>query len=247
MRKPGACVVFLGSLAASLSMSIHAGSFGVAPTRLDFDKGAKSGVIEVSNDDERKLSFQLKLFEWKQGPDGKDQYVESQDLIYFPQLFSVNAHDKRIIRVGLKGVAALPAERAYRLFIEEMPDPATGAGGAEVKVVLRFGVPLFVAPESPRKAFTFDNVEVAKGKLLMTIRNGGNQSAKFEFLRVRRGDAVVAEAAGWYILAGATRTFELPMDPAKCVSSGALEAMATAEGVVVKQAFTASPLLCERP
>lgn len=247
MRKRAACVVFFGSIAASLSTALHAGSFGVAPTRLDFDRGAKSGVIEVSNDDERKLSFQLKLFEWKQGADGKDQYVESQDLIYFPQLFSVNPRDKRIVRVGLKGASVLQAERAYRLFIEELPDPAGTAGGAEVKVVLRFGVPLFVAPEAPRKSLDLQAVQAAKGKLLMTIRNDGNQSAKFEFLRVRRGETVLAEAAGWYVLAGATRTFEVPMDPAKCVSSGALEALATAEGVALKQAFAGSPLLCERP
>src|SRR4051812_48428578 len=113
-----------------------AGSFGVAPTRVDLGKGARSSLVEVSNDDTRKLSFQVRLFQWTQDAQGKDAYQENQDLIFFPPLFTVNPGDKRVIRVGLKGSAPPPGEIAYRLFIEEIPEPAVAAAGPEVKVVL---------------------------------------------------------------------------------------------------------------
>ena len=224
-----------------------AGNFGVAPTRLDFDKGTRSATIEVSSEDEQKLNFQVKLFEWVQAPDGKDDYRESHDLIWFPQIFAVNPKEKRIIRVGLKGQGPQPVvEKTYRLFIEEIPQPSAAAAGAEVKVVIRFGVPLFVAPAAPKRSVAIDSVRVERGKVIVRVRNDGTQSVKLEGVRVQREASLVGEAQGWYVLAGTTRTFEVPVDPARCPSPGPLEAVATAEGASLKQAFASSSALCER-
>ena len=224
-----------------------AGNFGVAPTRVDFEKGTRSAVIEVLSEDEQKLNFQVKLFEWTQTPEGKDEYRESQDLIWFPQIFAVGPKEKRIIRVGLKGAAPQPAlEKTYRLFIEEIPSPAAVAAGTEVKVVLRFGVPLFVAPAVPKRAFEIDSVGVERGKVLVRVRNAGSQSSKFDSVRVQRDNGLVAESQGWYILAGMTRTFEVPVDAAKCPPSGTLEVVASTEGASLKQSFASSPVLCGR-
>jgi fimbrial chaperone protein len=225
----------------------NAGSFGVAPTRIDLGKGARSSLVEVSNDDTRKLSFQVRLASWRQDAAGKDQYADSQDLIFFPPLFTVNPGEKRVIRVGLKGGDAPASEAAYRLFIEEIPEPSTAATGPEVKVILRFGVPVFTAPAAPRKSFVMDEVAAAPGKVSFRIRNDGNQSAKFEVLRILRDGAPIAEATGWYVLADAARGFEVPVEPAKCTGSGPIEVIAQAEGVTVKGALAATPALCNRP
>lgn len=230
-----------------LAGAAFAGSFGVAPTRLDFDRGTRSTVIEIASEDAQKLSFQAKLFEWKQGPDGKDEYVPSQDLIWFPQLFTVDPKGKRIIRVGTRPGSPPDREKTYRLFIEEIAPPAAASSGAEVRVVLRFGVPIFIAPAVAQKSFAVESVESARGKVLMRVRNNGTQSARFETVTLQRGDTVLAEAQGWYLLVGGARTFEIPVDPAKCPPPGPVEAVASAEGVVLRQAFSASPVLCERP
>lgn len=246
--RPSTPVSPCGVLAALLLASglAAAGNFGVSPTRLDFEKGTRSAVIEVSSEDEQKLSFQVKLFEWTQDADGKDVYRDSQDLIWFPQIFALNPREKRIIRIGLKGTAPQPAlEKTYRLFIEEIPPPSAVASGAEVKVVLRFGVPLFVAPAVPKRSFAIDSVQVARGKVMVRVRNEGTQSAKFDSVRVQRENNLVAEAQGWYILAGTTRTFEVPIDAAKCPPAGTLEAVASTEGASLKQSFASSPVLCE--
>jgi fimbrial chaperone protein len=224
----------------------HAGSFGVTPTRVDLDRNAKSAIIEVMNDDDAKLAFQAKLYEWHQSPDGRDEYVESQDLIYFPQLFTVNPKNKRIIRAGLKGPPS-DVEKAYRLFIEETPEPEKGApSGAQVRVVLRFGVPIFVAPASPSRKVEIESAGAARGKVLLTVRNVGNQSLRFEEFLVQRDGATLAQANGWYVLAGARRVFEIPIDPARCPLSGSLEVVASGQGTTLKRSLDAAPLLCER-
>ena len=229
-----------------LATSAFAGSFGVAPTRVDLGRGARSGLIEVTNDDERKLSFQVRLSAWRQDANGKDEYAESQDLIFFPPLFTVNPGDKRVIRVGLKGAELPASEAAYRLYIEEIPEPSAAKSGSEVKVVLRFGVPVFVAPAAARPEFVIDGVEAVAGKVSLRVRNSGNQGAKFESVRVLRDGATLAEAAGWYVLPGATRALEVPLEPGRCTAGSSLEVVAQAEGVVLRRAFPATAALCAR-
>ena len=242
--RPRSFSTFVAGWAAALAPLAFAGSFGVAPTRIDLGNGTRSGLIEVTNDDARKLSFQVRLAAWKQDAAGQDGYAESQDLIFFPPLFTVNAGDKRVIRVGLKGAEAPASELAYRLYIEEIPEPTAAASGSEVKVVLRFGVPVFVAPAKASRAFTLDDVALQPGKVTFRIRADGNQGAKFEVLKLVQGDRTLAEATGWYVLPGATRAFELPVERDKCVASGTLEVQAQADGVALKRAVAAAPALC---
>jgi fimbrial chaperone protein len=202
----------------------------------------------VENDDEQKLSFQVRLFEWTQTAEGKDDYKESQDLIWFPQLFAIAPKEKRVIRVGLKGAgfAALPAEKAYRLFIEEIPGPAPAGAAPSIRIVLRFGVPLFAAPAVPRKSGVIEAVEEKPGKLAFRVRNDGTQSIKFDPLRLQRDADLIAEGQGWYVLAGATRAFEIAVDRAKC-APGTMEVVAASESLTLKQAFKATKVLCEHP
>lgn len=224
-----------------------AGNFGVSPIRVDFDRGTRTAVIEVSNDDERKLTFQVKLFEWTQDAAGLDQYAESQDLIWFPQILAIDPKQKRVVRVGMKQPVEVAREKTYRLFIEELPPVGEAPKGAEVRVLLRFGVPLFIAPTTPSRKVEITSIEPRPGKVAAAIRGEGTQSVRFESLRVKRGDAVVGEAQGWYVLAGATHVFEVPIDPARCPLAGPLELEATAEGLSIKRAFDAPPSLCARP
>ena len=244
-RHARACLAI--ALAALGAATAFAGSFGVAPTRVDLGRGARSSLIEVSSDDTRKLSFQARLSRWQQDAAGKDEYAESQDLIFFPPLFSVNPGDKRVIRVGLKAGEPIATETAYRLFIEEIPEPSPATSGSEVKVVLRFGVPIFIAPAGAKPEFVVEAVEPVAGKVSMRVRNAGNVSAKFETVKILREGAVLAEATGWYVFPGVTRTFEVPLGAARCAAGDALEAVAQAEGVVLRRSFAAPAALCARP
>jgi fimbrial chaperone protein len=240
----------LAALIAMLASGLAgAGSFGVSPIRVDLDRATRSAVVEVSNDDQRKLSFQVKLMEWTQDAAGQDQYAESQDLIFFPPLFTVNPGEKRILRVGAKpGGAPGPREKTYRLFIEELPPPAPPGAGAQLRIALRFALPIFVAPVAPQKRPAIDLVRNGAGKVTVRLGNQGNQSYKVESLRLRRGTDTVGEAQGWYVLAGASRDFDVPVEAAKCPLAGTVELEAQSEGVVLaRQSLEATASLCQRP
>jgi len=209
----------LGSLffaLALLSPPTAAGQFGVSPIRVDLDRGAKSGAIAVTNDEDAEpLRAQLRLFEWTQGADGKDEYRESEDLVYFPRLMALGKGEQKLVRVGLR-VPATAQEKTYRLFIEELPaPPAAGApAGARVAITVRFGVPVFVKPAKEEVRGEIEKIELAKGVLRVGVRNGGNVHFTIKSVTAASGEAFSKEAPGWYLLAGAARehAIELPAE-----------------------------------
>lgn len=226
----------LASLAlAALSPALWAYAFGVSPIRVDLGPTARSGAINVSNDDKIALSFQVKLLLWTQNDKGEDVYEESKDLVYFPRLMSVEPGKKRVIRIGSQSPAG-PTELAYRLAIEEITPLAPGeAQGPAVAVRMRFAVPIFVAPLAPAVKAEVEKLTVADGEVRFVLANTGNQHVRVETAALLRGDRVLQEAAGWYVLAGARRAFSVRIPAAECGKPGALTLAIKGEGLDLKR------------
>jgi fimbrial chaperone protein len=219
LRYVAACALCVLMPAASM-----AGLFSISPIRLDLDRQNKTDSITISNDEtERKIEMQAKLFEWTQDAKGNDAYVESNDLVFFPRIFSVDQQDQRVVRVGLK-VPAAATEKSYRLFIEELPPPAEpGKKGAQVLFVLRFGVPIFVRPDKEQLAGTIEGLETAATAATVVIRNNGNQNFQIQSLRVKSGAGYEKEIVGGYVLAGATKHITAPIPADVCRKLGKVQ------------------------
>jgi len=235
---------FLALALAAIAPHALAGAFGVSPIRVDLDSSSRTGLVTVTNEDERKLYFQLKLFEWTQSAAGEDQLAESSDLIFFPQILTVDPKDKRLVRVGVKSPPA-GAERAFRLFIEELPDPnEPSSGGAQIAVRLRFGVPIFLAGAKGEALPEITRVETPKGAIRVAIRNNGTRHIRFEDVSALSGGKVVTKAAGWYVFPGATRSFSLPVTAHDCPVPAALEIRAAGDGKEARAKLDVTPALC---
>ena len=195
-----------GALCLLMPAASIAGLFSISPIRLDLDRQNKTDSITISNDEtERKIEMQAKLVEWTQDDKGNDVYVESNDLVFFPRIFSVDKQDQRVIRVGLK-VPAAATEKSYRLFIEELaPPPDPGKKGAQILFVLRFGVPVFVRPDKEQFAGAIESLGAAPTGATVVVKNSGNQNFQIQSLSVKSGAGYEKEIVGGYVLAGATK------------------------------------------
>lgn len=232
-------------LATLAAPGAHAAAFGVTPIRIDIEPASRTGIVTVSNNDQRRLTFQVKLAEWTQSPTGEDQHADSADLVFFPQILAVEPGEKRLVRVGLKG--PVPArERAYRLFIEELPDPADkgGSGSAQIAVRMRFGVPIFVSDGKGEARPEVAAMRAGKGRIEVELRNNGERQARFEELLLLAGEKVVARANGWYVFPGATKAFTIPVERSACPLAGSLELRATFAGKDIRRTVEATPALC---
>ena len=188
---------------------------------------------------------------WRQDADGQDQYELADGLLYFPRTMEIPPGDSRIIRVGVKA-APTAREDTYRVFVEELPPavPTSAApSGTSLQVLLRVGVPVFVAPaQSDRKA------EITRLELRGTIAewalvNTGNvhlRAEKVALVGIARDGIRLFEQSFQerYLLAGALKTLRFNIPHEKCAQLATLEAVVVAEHLELKRKLDVAPGSC---
>ena len=206
-----------------------AGEFSVTPIFVELGASVRSGVISVKNDGKDKLSFQLDAMEWTQDAAGKDQYAETRDLVFFPKIMTVEPDQEGVIRVGAKNTV-LPSEKTYRLFIQELPGATTNseAGGVQIKVLVRFGAPIFVGPVKAQDGLKIEGLSLAKGALNFSVRNTGNRHQIVQDIQLKGADASGKQVyaltlADRYLLAGTTKAYASSVATDQCSKIASLE------------------------
>lgn len=194
-------------LSPSISFSAE---WRVTPIRLDLGEKAKSGVITVINEGEGKLHVQMKAFEWTQDPDGKDQYAETNDIIFFPKIMVFEKKEERILRAGIK-MPAIAKEKTYRLFVEEIPEPKKSEG-VQVAIAIRFGVPIFVKPLKEEAKGEIEKIGMSKGVINIVVKNTGNVHFIINSITLKgktstEKEKLSRELSGWYLLSGVSRLY----------------------------------------
>lgn len=212
--------LFLTLLTALLLPTLSlAGDWRVIPIRLDFDHQEKSGVIRLINNADTKLILQITAAEWTQDQEGADHYAETSDIIFFPKILTIPPKEERILRAGIK-MPAVKVEKTYRIFIEEIPEPRAQEGSA-VTVAIRFGLPVFLVPLQVQPLGEIRQARLVDGEFRAQVANPGNVHFQITDLSVRGIDGEGKEIfrhplKAWYLLAGASRTYALSLQPEEC-------------------------------
>jgi len=225
-----------------------AGEYRGSPIRLFFYQSVKAAVLSVTNASSDSIQLQIRSYQWTQDAEGKDRYQETQDIIFFPKILELKKGEKRVVRVGLKQPRT-GGEKTYRLFIEEMRKPRKSPGGAGVDISIRFGVPIFVAPLQASHKGMIDHVTFGEGKLSFQVHNPGNSHLMIESLTVKGigsdgSESFSKELSGWYLLAGATRTYETPLSQEICRDTAKVNVEAKSEQLTFSEKVDAISTLC---
>lgn len=200
--------------AACLTGSVFAG-FGVSPIRIDLDRVTRTGSITVSNDDSASpLRVQADAVAWTQDADGNDHLEATGELTFLPRIMTIAPNDRQLVRVGIR-IPATSQEKAFRLFIEELPEPRKpGESGASIAVRVRFGIPVFVKPLKEEIKGEIDRAEISRSTVQIRLRNQGNVHLAVKSVEVKGADGFSRQVSGWYLLSGAARTqaIEIPVE-----------------------------------
>ncbi len=220
----GFAVCILGLLSWGAE-DVMAASFTVTPVRVFLGPGATSALLTVRNDSTEPIRFQISLRAWNQAPDGDMQLSDTNDLVFFPALMELKPAEEKKVRVGSAFKAPVTTERSYRIFFEELPPPQVSAPketaglGAQVRVLTKMGVPIFVQPPNPVVKGELANVSVANGTISFDVQNVGNSfftvnAAKVTGVSKSGATTFTKQQEGWYVLAGGARhfAFQIPAD-----------------------------------
>ena len=226
------------------SAACGAAEFSVTPIRLDMEPGMRSAAVTVVNDDDQPLRLQLKLMEWTQDAAGLDVYTESDELVYFPKLMSVQAKDRRLVRIGLKTPAGA-TERTYRLFLDELPDTLRPSASG-LSFTVRFALPIFLPAAEAHPRGAIESIALEDGKLRIAVANTGNQNFRITSLAVHSATGFAAELAGWYLLPGAHRVHTMEIPAEACRSLRRLDVTVKTDKLSLEGGLDVEPRMCGR-
>lgn len=119
-----------------------AGSLQIDPIKVEINADRKIASIRVKNEEDAPVTIRAYALTWDQ-VDGEDRYASTNAIILSPPVFTIPAKGTQLVRIGLRTPAA--GGRAYRLMIEEVPQPKEGSG---VQVALRLNIPLYAGVAS---------------------------------------------------------------------------------------------------
>jgi fimbrial chaperone protein len=225
-------LVFLPLYLILMSKSANAGSFSAVPAKVYLSSDQKSAVLKIKNDGEEKLTLQVNTVEWIQDEKGNDKFEDTDEIVYFPRIMTLEKGEEKLLRIGYKTGKSIDSEKTFRLFIRELP--VSKPGERMLKVTLRLAIPVFVAPKKIEKKIELESLEISEMKLLVRVNNLGNSHVLVERIIStgyddKGGVSFKRETPGWYILAGLKRTFSIELTEEECLNTRSVKVIVKAE------------------
>ena len=245
LRAAGLALLLFPALPAA------AATFKVSPIQIFLSAGKTSELLAVENQSSESVRLQVTAFAWNQTLRGEIELAPTEDVVFFPALLTLEPGKERKIRIGVSKPAGA-VERTYRVFVEELPPlekPSEVGNRSEVKVLTRFGVPIFVQPAKLSRGGAIENAKLESGTVKFQVKNTGN--AAFSLISVRASGAGADgnrtfenQAAGWYVLAGGERVYEIAIPEADCRRTTTISLEAKTERDAWKASLAAAPEAC---
>lgn len=194
--------------------AVHAASLQISPVMVTFTASANATGITLRNTGDKPLYGQVRVFAWDQSS-GKDQLVPTQELLASPPLLQIDTQGQQLVRLVRASLGPVPAEKSYRLLIDELPNGDTPSGNS-VLIRLRYSVPVFIAPDHglPKPQLSWHLAHGATGAWALSATNHGTLHAQIAAVTLTdaagHSYSLVPGLLG-YVLAGQSNNWDLKL------------------------------------
>ncbi len=206
------------ALALAAPAAAFAGGFNVSPISLEFGAAETAKALTLNNSSDRTINAQIRVFAWTQMEE-QDVLTPSTDLVVSPPMATLAAGQQQLVRVLRTRSAAGDRELSYRLIVDEIPPAAPPAGTkvSGLKFVLRFSLPVFLAPAAgippPQTRWSLRTNPGSGSPFSLRAENSGGAHVKIaDIVLTDASGKVLYEQTGLigYALPGSQRQWPLP-------------------------------------
>jgi fimbrial chaperone protein len=226
-------------VAAWLAGTATAGTFSIAPVRIELNGSQRTAVLTVHNDEDAPMVVQATTLAWSQSG-GEDETLATRDLLVTPPVFTLPPKGEQVLRVALRAAPDATHELDYRLLLAEVPGPPE-QGFTGLRLALRLSLPVFVSPAHAAAAqLAWSAQRGSDDTITVNARNLGTAHLQLLDWTLQFGDPAHATHVGLmrYVLPGSQVSWQLKI-PAGASSTATL----SLAGFSDQGAFEASPTL----
>ena len=195
----------LRSSFVAFSCPAFAASLQISPVSIEIPAPGAAATVSLRNESVKPLSAQVRVFRWTQ-VNGEEKLEPTNDVVSSPPTVLLAPRANYALRVVRTLKSAVAAPEAYRLLIDELPDPNRQKSGA-VTLVLRYSVPVFFDSADISAPKIDWSVEKRGSRVVVIARNSGERHLRIAAMKVRDSNGtVVSFGAGLtgYVLARST-------------------------------------------
>lgn len=219
------CLVSMfGMLAVATGQAQAAATILLWPIDPWLPADANATELWIQNQGNSATTMQVRIVRWKQ-EGGYERYTAQQEVVASPPIVTIGKGSKQLIRLIKQGTIPLGVEQAYRIIVDEIPQPGAKAEPTiGLKLQMRYSIPLFVYGQGiPTIKEGAHHVLVDTRNLSWHIRQDGGQP---ELEVHNRGDVhvrlsqvaleqggqkrTVADGLLGYVLPNSTRSWPIP-------------------------------------
>lgn len=183
-----------------------ASTFQVDPVTVSLSADKPVAALTVRNVGADPTVIQVQVMSWSQA-DGTDTYTPASDILATPPIFTLPVNGSQVLRVGFRKPPDARHERAYRVFLQEIPPPLK-PGFRGLRVSLRISLPVFVEPPTAiAPQLHWQAIPDGNRRLTIRVSNDGLAHAKlsrFHLSVADTGKALPMPQQPVYLLPGAT-------------------------------------------
>lgn len=121
-------------------------TFTIMPVEIDLSKNDKIATMTLQNNDAVTKNFQLVLLK-RQYKNGKEEYVETKDLIATPIMFTLHGHKTQLIRISKNTANYSKRKNDYRISVKQLPHRTRLENGitSTINFVVEFNIPITIS------------------------------------------------------------------------------------------------------
>lgn len=184
----------------------------------------KATELWIQNQGNSATTMQVRIVRWKQ-EGGYERYSAQQDVVASPPIVTIGKGSKQLIRLIKQGTVPMGVEQAYRIIVDEIPQPDAKADPAlGLKLQMRYSIPLFVygqgiptIKEGAHHALVDTNnlswrVAQEGGQPVLEVRNQGDVHVRLSQVALEQGGQkrTIAEGLLGYVLPHSARSWPVP-------------------------------------
>ncbi|MDD9245180.1 molecular chaperone [Enterobacter soli] len=219
------CLVsVLGVTAVATSQAQAAATILLWPIDPWLSAETKATELWIQNQGNSATTMQVRIVRWKQ-EEGFERYTAQQDVVASPPIVTIGKGSKQLIRLIKQGSVPMGVEQAYRIIVDEIPQPdAKAEPTIGLKLQMRYSIPLFVygqgiptIKEGAHHALVESKnlswrVTQEAGHPALEVRNQGDVHVRLSQVTLDQGGQkrTVADGLLCYVLPGSTRSWPIP-------------------------------------
>lgn len=216
----------------------QAASLQVSPVSVDLTAPTQASSVNLRNSSDRPVNVQVRAFKWNQVA-GEDQLVPTEDVVASPPAATLKPGVTYTIRVARTGQPVTVGEGSYRLLIDELPDVNVRRPGGDVKLVIRYSLPVFFGDRSASAELRW-RIQRENGNLVAEATNTGDRHAKIANPKVSSpaGQISFGQGLNGYVLPGSTKRWTTSAGSQRIRSGSQVTITANGDDYAVNQTTT---------